>query len=49
MSAPDRREMLDRATEVHLRGIQEHMIEKLQPDEVAIMDTLLARLVQAAD
>src|SRR5579859_2299657 len=43
------REMLDRATEVHLRGIQEHMIEKLQPHKVAIMDTLLARLVQAAD
>jgi MarR family transcriptional regulator, 2-MHQ and catechol-resistance regulon repressor len=40
------RDMLERATEVHLRGIQQHMIDRLQPEEVAIMDTLLARLVQ---
>jgi DNA-binding MarR family transcriptional regulator len=40
------RDMLQRATEVHLRGIQEHMIDKLQPEEVALMDDLLARLVR---
>ena len=40
------RDMLARATEVHLRGIQEFMIDRLQPDEVAELDRLLARLVQ---
>jgi MarR family 2-MHQ and catechol resistance regulon transcriptional repressor len=40
------RDILQRATDAHLRGIQEHMIDKLQPDEVAVMDGLLARLVR---
>lgn len=40
------RELLERATEVHVRGIQEHMIGKLQPEEVAVLDRLLARLAQ---
>lgn len=39
------RDLLQRATEVHLQGIQRHMIDQLQPDEVASMDELLARLV----
>jgi DNA-binding MarR family transcriptional regulator len=40
------RDILQRATEVHLRGIQEHMIDKLQPAEVPLLDDLLARLVR---
>ncbi len=43
------RALLARATQVHLRGIQEHMIAKLQPSEVVVMDRLLAKLVQGAD
>ena len=43
------REMLDRATEIHLRGIQEHMIERLEPGEVAVMDLLLARLARGSE
>lgn len=39
-------EMLQRATEVHLRGIQDHMVDKLQTDEVTLLDDLLARLVR---
>lgn len=39
------RDLLQRATEVHLQGIQRHIIDQLQPDEVASMDELLARLV----
>jgi DNA-binding MarR family transcriptional regulator len=41
------REMLQRATEVHLDGIQRHMIARLRPDEVAVLDDLLRRLAQA--
>jgi MarR family transcriptional regulator, 2-MHQ and catechol-resistance regulon repressor len=40
------RDLLERATEVHLRGIQQHMIDQLEPDEVTVMDRLLAKLVQ---
>ena len=39
------REMLERATEVHLRGIQEHVIDALQADEVAELAAILAKLV----
>ena len=38
------RDMLERATEVHLRGIQEHMIGVLDPREVAQLDAILAKL-----
>lgn len=38
------REALQRATEVHLKGIQEHVIEPLDSEEVAEMDRILARL-----
>ena len=42
------REMLERATEVHLRGIQEHMIGALEPEEVARLDAILAKLLAPA-
>ena len=38
------REMLERATAVHLRGIQEHLIDALEPGEAARLGTALARL-----
>jgi len=41
-------EMLERATEVHLRGIQEHLIDALSRDEVAQLDAILARLLATA-
>jgi DNA-binding MarR family transcriptional regulator len=37
-------EMLERATEVHLRGIQQHLIDALQPCEVATLEAILAKL-----
>ncbi|HWE60774.1 MAG TPA: MarR family transcriptional regulator [Chloroflexota bacterium] len=42
-------EMLARATEVHLRGIQQHIMAVLAPAEVAQLDALLARLVASAE
>jgi DNA-binding MarR family transcriptional regulator len=39
------RAMLRRATEVHLRGIQAHLIDLLEPAEVAQLDNLLAKIV----
>jgi DNA-binding MarR family transcriptional regulator len=39
------RELLARATVVHLRGIQAYMIERLAVEEVDQLDTLLAKLV----
>ena len=42
------REMLERATAVHLRGIQEHLMDVLSPAEVAGLDASLARLVAAS-
>jgi DNA-binding MarR family transcriptional regulator len=39
------RDMLRRATEVHVRGIQAHMLDALEPDEIALLDALLARIV----
>jgi DNA-binding MarR family transcriptional regulator len=39
------RDMLERGTIVHVRGIQEHMIDALEADEVAQLDALLAKLV----
>lgn len=39
------REMLERATVVHLRGIQRHLIDALGLDEVGQLDRLLAKLV----
>lgn len=41
------RAMLQRATVVHLRGIQTHLIEVLEPEEVSQLDGLLARLIAA--
>lgn len=43
------REMLDRATQIHVRGIQEHMLDPLEPDEAAQLDSLLARLASPQD
>jgi DNA-binding MarR family transcriptional regulator len=39
------REILERATQVHLRGIQEHLVDALSPHEVALLDAILARLL----
>ncbi len=39
------RAMLERATEVHLRGIQEHVMDVLEAEEVAELDATLAKLV----
>jgi DNA-binding MarR family transcriptional regulator len=39
------REMLERATEIHLRGIQDHLISRLEPEEVAQLDAILAKLL----
>jgi MarR family 2-MHQ and catechol resistance regulon transcriptional repressor len=38
------RDMLARATEVHLSGIQRHMIDALDADEVAALDSTLSKL-----
>ena len=38
------RDMLERATAVHLRGIQQHMMNRLEPREVADLDATLAKL-----
>ncbi len=38
-------EMLQRATAVHLRGIQEHLIDALDPGEVAQLNAILPKLV----
>jgi len=38
-------ELLERATIVHLRGIQHYMLDALEPDEVAQLDDLLAKIV----
>lgn len=40
------KDMLERATEVHLRGIQEHLVDVLGEDRVAELAGLLANLVQ---
>lgn len=42
------RETLERATEVHLRGIQEHMVSRLEREERARLDLLLAKLLGPA-
>ena len=42
------RQMLERATEVHLCGIQKHMIDLLEADEVAALDALLAKLLASS-
>lgn len=39
------REMLERASQVHLRGIQEHMLDRLSSGEVEKLDRLLCKLV----
>ena len=38
------RDALQRATEVHLRGIQDHLIDPLEGEDVAELDRILARL-----
>lgn len=39
-------DMLDRATEVHLGGIQEHVIDVLGADEAEVLASMLAKLVR---
>jgi MarR family transcriptional regulator, 2-MHQ and catechol-resistance regulon repressor len=39
------RDMLQRASQVHVRGIQEHMLDRLTPAEVEELDRLLCKLV----
>jgi len=43
------RDMLGRATLVHVRGIQQHLVDALDREEVARLDAILARLVRAAE
>lgn len=43
------REMLERATAVHLRGIREHLMDALEPAEVTCLDAILAKLISAGD
>ena len=38
------RTRLAQATVVHLRGIQQHMLDALKPDEVVQLDNLLAKI-----
>lgn len=38
------REMLERGSKVHIRGIQEHMLDRLGPGEVEELDRLLYKL-----
>jgi len=40
-------EVLRRATAVHLRGIQQHLVDVLGSEGVTALDRLLARLVEA--
>jgi DNA-binding MarR family transcriptional regulator len=42
-------DMLERATEVHLRGIQEHVMDVLEAEEVATLDAVLAKLATPED
>jgi DNA-binding MarR family transcriptional regulator len=42
------RSALRRAAPVHLRGIQEHFARHLEPEEVQVLATALARVVAAA-
>lgn len=42
------REMLERATEVHLRGIQQHLVDALEPCEVEELDRILAKLASGS-
>ena len=42
------RSALRRAAPVHLRGIQEHFAQHLEPEEVRVLATALARVVAAA-
>jgi MarR family 2-MHQ and catechol resistance regulon transcriptional repressor len=41
------RQMLQRATEVHLRGIQTHLIDVLGSEDAAQLDRLLAKVTSA--
>ena len=38
-------DLLERATAVHIRGIQAHLIGALAPEEVAQLDAILAKLL----
>lgn len=38
------RDLLERATEVHLRGIQAHLLDALRPDEVAQLSAILDKI-----
>jgi DNA-binding MarR family transcriptional regulator len=44
---PRGRDLLQRATEVHLRGIQAHLIDVLGQEATAELDTLLASIISA--
>lgn len=41
------RDMLERATVAHLRGLQEHVMDALEPGEAMHLDAILARLLAA--
>lgn len=41
------RDLLERATEVHLRGIQERLVDPLTAEEMARLDAILIKLLPA--
>lgn len=41
---PAGQELLERATAVHLRGIQQHLVDALEPEELQEMERILAKL-----
>jgi len=43
------RDMLERASLVHVRGIQQHLVDALDPAEVVQLDAILAKLAPAAE
>ena len=42
-------DILRRATEIHVQGIDRHMIGHLEPEEVQQLDRLLARVLDSGD
>jgi DNA-binding MarR family transcriptional regulator len=42
-------DMLERASAVHVRGIQEHIMDALDEERVTQLDTILATLVQSEE
>ncbi len=43
------RDMLERASLVHVRGIQQHLVDALDPAEVVQLDAILAKLAPTAE